>query len=145
MPSHRALIGLRQEGHPVAAQPRSRWADPLRGLPRPPPSSSRPSLPASPRAARGACAHGSASPSWSFSCCRPCVSNRRACPIVVDLCRAAPPTGEIDGDPARASIAVAAPLLEGGDVRCRRALRPLLGVVADLCALGQRLEAATLD
>src|SRR5215216_2951655 len=68
-----------------------------------------------------------------------------ACPIVVDLYRAAPPTGEIDGDPARASIAVAAPLLEGGDVRCRRALRPLLGVVADLCALGQRLKAATLD
>src|SRR5204863_9765878 len=75
--------------------------------PRPPPSSLLPSSPASPPAFRGACAHGSASPSWFFSCCRP--------------------------------------PLEGGHVCCSRTLGPLLGVEADLRALGERLEAAALD
>jgi len=55
-----------------------------------------------------------------------------------------PPTGELDGDPPGASVAVAAPL-ESGDVRRRGALGPFLGVETDLRALGERLEAAALD
>src|SRR5215212_5555723 len=47
--------------------------------------------------------------------------------------------------PSRASVAVAASPLEGGDVRRRGALGTLLGVEADLRALGERLEAAALN
>src|SRR4051794_30907815 len=55
--------------------------------------------------------------------------------------RARPPEGPTSGPPGRSRSVD----LERLDVRGRRALRALLGVVAHLRALGERLEAAPLD